>query len=232
MKRVLIATLGSLGDLHPCFALGTELKRRGHQVTVASTPLYRGRAEALGLGFRGLRPDWDPTDSEIIRRCEDLKREPEVLFRELVLPHLKVTYEDLPGAVMETDVMIAGELVYGAPLVAEKRAARWVSAILSTCSFFSSLDPSILVTAPWLIHFRKAGWLAYRVALDACRLATWHWWNPVRELRREIGLSADCDPVFRDKFFAGAGASPVFEAPCREAAGLAQADCADRVCLF
>src|ERR1700756_1084931 len=119
-KRILIATLGSLGDLHPCLALGTELKRRGHQVTVASTPFYRPKVEALGLGFRGLRPDWDPTDTEIIRRCEDLKRGPEVLFRELVLPHLKITDEDLLAAAADADLMIAGEIVYGAPLVAEK----------------------------------------------------------------------------------------------------------------
>lgn len=199
-KRILIATLGSLGDLHPCLALGQELQRRGHRVTVASTPFYREKAEALGLGFTGLRPDWDPTNTDLIRRCEDIKRGPEVLFRELILPHLKVTYEDLLTAAAGADLMIAGEIVYGAPLVAEKLGLPWVSEILSPCSFFSSHDPSILTPAPWMIHIRKLGWRAYRAALDACRLATRHWWSPVRELRREIELSADCDPIFRDKF--------------------------------
>jgi UDP:flavonoid glycosyltransferase YjiC (YdhE family) len=53
-----MATIGSLGDLHPTLALGLELKRRGHFVTVASTGYYRDKVESLGLTFRSLRPDW------------------------------------------------------------------------------------------------------------------------------------------------------------------------------
>jgi rhamnosyltransferase subunit B len=56
------------------------------------------------------------------------------------------------------------------------------------------------VNAPSLIHLHKLGWRAYRAGLDLGRLATWHWSNPVRRLRRELGLRTDCDPVFRDKF--------------------------------
>ncbi len=96
--------------------------------------------------------------------------------------------------------MIAGELVYAAPLVAEKLTLRWVSAILSPFSFFSSYDPSVMVNVPSLVHLRKAGSSLYRVGLNIGRLATRHWSNPVRNLRRELGLNVHCDPVFRDKF--------------------------------
>ena len=61
--------------------------------------------------------------------------------------------------------MIAGELVYAAPLVAEKLSLRWVSGILSPFSFFSSYDPSVLVNVPSLIHLRKVGWRTYRAGL-------------------------------------------------------------------
>src|SRR5262249_29962395 len=54
--------------------------------------------------------------------------------------------------------------------------------------------------APGLIHLRKLGPLAYRLGFNLGRLATWHWSNPVRELRRAEGLRPNCDPVFRDKF--------------------------------
>jgi len=47
---------------------------------------------------------------------------------------------------------------------------------------------------------RKAGPLVYRAALNLGRLATRHWSNPVRDLRRKEGLRPECDPVFRDKF--------------------------------
>jgi rhamnosyltransferase subunit B len=199
-KRILIATIGSLGDLHPCLALGLELGRRGHRVIIASTEFYRSKVEELGIEFRSIRPNWNPTDRELIRQCEDLKRGPEVLYRKLILPELRGTYDDLISVAASADLMIAGELVYAAPLVAEKLSLRWVSAILSPFSFFSSHDPSILVNLPSLIHLRKVGWRAHRAGLNLARLATWHWSNPVRLLRRELGLRTDCDPVFRDKY--------------------------------
>jgi rhamnosyltransferase subunit B len=195
-----IATIGSLGDLHPCLALALELGRRGHRVTIASTEYYRDKVEELGLEFHSIRPNWDPTDQELIRQCENLRRGPEILYRKLVLPELRATYDDLISVAASADLMIAGELVYAAPLVAEKLSLRWVSAILSPFSFFSSHDPSILVNAPSLIHLRKMGWRAYRAGLNLGRLATWHWSNPVRRLRRELGLRTDCDPLFRDKY--------------------------------
>ncbi len=199
-KRIVITTIGSLGDLHPCLALGLELGRRGHRVTIASTEYYRGKVEELGIEFHSIRPNWDPTDQELIRQCENLRRGPEILYRKLVLPELRATYDDLISVAAGADLMIAGELVYAAPLVAEKLSLRWVSGILSPFSFFSSYDPSVLVNAPNLIHLRKLGWRAYRAGLDLGRLATWHWSNPVRRLRRELGLRTDCDPVFRDKY--------------------------------
>ena len=53
---------------------------------------------------------------------------------------------------------------------------------------------------PDLIRLRRAGWLVNRAALNLGRMATKHWWNPVRDLRREEGLRTDCDPLIRDKF--------------------------------
>ena len=199
-KRIVIATIGSLGDLHPCLTLSLELTRRGHHVTIATTPHYRSKVGALGISFQPMRPDWDPTDPHLIRQCDDLKKGPEMLYRKMLLPELRGTYTDLLSVSLHADLLIAGELVYAAPLVAEKLRLPWVSAILSPFSFFSSVDPSVMVNAPALIHLRKAGPSVYRAGLNVGRLATRHWSNPVRDLRREQGLRRDCDPVFRDKF--------------------------------
>lgn len=196
----MLATIGSLGDLHPMLALALELKRRGHQVTIASTGHYRPKVEGLGLDFHSLRPDWDPTNRELIAQCEDLKSGPEVLFRRLILPHLRATYDDLLAAVANADLMISGELVYAAPLVAEKLKLRWVSVILSPTSFFSAHDPSLLVNIPNAYRLRRAGWIVNRAILEIGKLVSRHWWEPVRQLRRELGLRVQCDPVFKDKF--------------------------------
>jgi len=197
---ILLATIGSLGDLHPCLALALALRERGHRAVIAATPWYRDRVEALGLEFRPLRPDWNPTDSALIRQCENLRSGPAVLFRRLILPHLADTYADLLAATRDARLMIAGELVFAAPLVAEKRNLPWISAILSPTSFFSAHDPSVLAPVPELIHLRRAGPRLNRLALDIARIAARHWWNPIRDLRRREGLRPDCEPVLRDKF--------------------------------
>lgn len=199
-KRIVVATIGSLGDLHPCLALAMELRRMGHRVTIASTPYYKPRVEALEILFQPIRPNLDPTDQSLIRQCEDLKKGPEVLYRKIILPELRGTYEDLRQIAEKADLLIASELVYAAPLVAEKLRLPWISLILSPFSFFSSFDPSVMVNAPRLIHLRKFGPTAYRMGLNVGRLATRHWSNPVRRLRRDEGLQTRCDPVFRDKF--------------------------------
>jgi UDP:flavonoid glycosyltransferase YjiC (YdhE family) len=118
----------------------------------------------------------------------------------MLLPELKDTYQDLLSAASNADLLIAGELVYAAPLVAEKLSLRWVSLILSPFSFFSSHDPSVMVNAPNLIHLRRFGASAYRMGLYFGRLVTRHWSKPVRALRCAEGLGPKCDPVFRDKF--------------------------------
>jgi rhamnosyltransferase subunit B len=204
VPRILLATIGSLGDLHPCLALGIELRRRGHSVVIASTPWYRERVEAQGFDFRPLRPAWNPTDPELIRQCEDLRRGPEILIRQLVLPHLRDTFADLVSAAtepgLEADLMIAGELVYAAPLVAEKLGLPWASAILSPSSFLSAHDLSVLVNVPPLLQWRWAPWRMNRALMDVGRAGISRWWRPLRAFRRELGLGPGRDPLFYDKF--------------------------------
>ena len=186
-KNIVIATfIGSLGDLHPCLALGQELTTRGHRVTIATNPYYRDRVEGCGLFFHAMRPDWDPTDARMIRSCEDLKRGLEVLYRQILLPELKNTYRDLLTVTSDADLLITGELVYAAPLAAEKRGLPWVSLILSPFSFFSCIDPSYPVNLPILFSLRKAGPTVYKAVINLVKLATRHWSNPVPpKLRRE-----------------------------------------------
>jgi len=51
-RRIVLTTLGSLGDLHPYIALALGLKARGHEPTLATSEGYRHKIEPLGIGFR------------------------------------------------------------------------------------------------------------------------------------------------------------------------------------
>ena len=48
-RRVLLATIGSAGDVHPLLGLGRALRRRGHPVTLLASPVFETRARRLGL---------------------------------------------------------------------------------------------------------------------------------------------------------------------------------------
>ena len=47
----LVMPLGSAGDVHPFVGLALELKRRGHQVTLATNGYFADLAERFGLDF-------------------------------------------------------------------------------------------------------------------------------------------------------------------------------------
>src|SRR5687768_2045927 len=92
-RRIVLTTFGSLGDLHPYVAIALELRSRGHDTVIATSPTYREKLEALGIAFHPLRPDLgDVTaDPELMRRVMDLEQGPEVVVRELMMPHLRGT---------------------------------------------------------------------------------------------------------------------------------------------
>lgn len=80
-KRIILSTIGSLGDLHPLIAIGLVLHKRGHSVAFATTDIYRGKIEGLGFEFHPLRPSVAPGECDLIHSVLDLKCGPERLLR-------------------------------------------------------------------------------------------------------------------------------------------------------
>jgi rhamnosyltransferase subunit B len=73
-RRIVLTTFGSLGDLHPYIAVARGLRARGHEAVLATGQCYRHKIEALGLGFRPLRPDSTfVSDPGVMRRVMDLR---------------------------------------------------------------------------------------------------------------------------------------------------------------
>src|SRR4029079_2172387 len=120
MAKIVLSTLGSLGDLHPMIALAIELRDRGHSPVINSFNGYAEKIAELGFDFYPLRPDIDPADTELSRRVMDARTGPEVVIRELVFPNLRDMYDDVTAACTGADLLVSGEIVYVAPSVAEK----------------------------------------------------------------------------------------------------------------
>jgi rhamnosyltransferase subunit B len=52
--RILLATIGSSGDVHPVIEVGRALKERGHEVTVATNDFFAEQVRTNGLEFAAL----------------------------------------------------------------------------------------------------------------------------------------------------------------------------------
>lgn len=223
-RRILLATSGSLGDLHPYLAVGLELQRRGHRVTVASAGGYGDKVRQLGLDFIPVRPHFpDPTrEPEAYERllCDVMDRQTgtERILREWVMPHLRNSWDDLQPHLAGVDLIITHPLTYAAMLAAEKHAIPWLSVVLAPLSCFSMIDPPVLPKGPQSLLRYLPPWIN-QLFLGLMRRMVNPWCQPYYEFRRELGLPDRGNPLFEGQFSPyGTLAlfSPEFGAPQRD----------------
>lgn len=197
--KILLATFGSLGDLHPKIALGLELRKRGHDVRFAVMDLYREHIESSGFSFASMRPHLDINDFSLAAELMDRRKGPEIMMKKIIFPNLLGMYDDLTAAAAGQDLLVTGEVVYAAKSVVEKTGIRWVSTSLAPISLFSASDPSIYPTAEFLDYLRFMPAFFHRTVFSLARLTIAGWLNPYRKFRRELGLDEDHDPIFFGK---------------------------------
>ena len=200
MAKIVLATIGSLGDMHPKIALALELKKRGHSVTIAAMEFYRDRIEPLGLEFAPMAPHLDPDDREMGRDLMDAGKGSVKILREIVLPNLRPMFDDLMRAIEGADLLVTGEIVYAAKSAVEISGIKWVTTSLQPSTFFSHNDPSVPPNAPWIENLRFLGPKFHHGFFRFARWMISGWYEPYREFRRELGLDENHDPIFFEKF--------------------------------
>jgi len=190
MKRVVLATFGSLGDLHPYIAIALELQRMGHAPVIATTDFHCEAIESQGIEFAPVRPSaaqmGDP--AELVKKLFHPTQGPAYLIRDLVMPHVREAYEDLDRACADADLVVTHPLTFTARFVAEKRALPWRSTVLSPLSLMSSIDPPLFGPAPWLLALRKLGIAPYRAVFGLVKRIVGAWEKPLHALRCDLGL--------------------------------------------
>jgi MGT family glycosyltransferase len=199
--RIVLSNIGTLGDINPLIALAHELRRRGHVPVMALPNVYRPKIEPLGLEFRAVRPDIDPTNSKLVEMIYDVKKGTETGLREFLFPVLRQTYDDLLAAATQpqrADLLLLGELNYAGPLVAEITGIPWASYVLAPLSFFSAFDPPVLPPYPKLARADKVAGMG-RVMKRLARFTTRAWPEPIFQLRRELRLPRGSNPLFDAK---------------------------------
>lgn len=192
-RKILIATFGSLGDLHPFVALAHALAREGFAPVIATSAAYADYIQGEGIAFAPIRPDADDLTARLGMDMGEIARkmseDDKFLFDSLIFPHLRESYEDLLLASEGAVAVVSHSLAFAARIAAERRGLPLVTALLSPMMLYSAYDPPLgsrmpLRSAPaWpieIVYNRFLLWsLSHAIAL---------WAEPLRRLRREVGL--------------------------------------------
>ena len=201
-RDILIATLGSGGDVNPKIALGLELQARGHEVTLITNGYHRLRVESAGLAFHevGSRQDY-----ERLMQDPDLwhpGRGFQLLAREGIPSMLRPVYEMIASRDPARVLVISSGLVLAGRIAAERLGLPQITVQLQP-SVIQSLDATPALVPPltdmrWPRAWRRLILAALnRLAIDPIVGAS------VNPLRAELGL-----PPGRD-FFGSAFHSPL-----------------------
>jgi len=185
--HVVLATLGSAGDVLPFVAVGAELRDRGHRVSVTANPVFHELVEAAGLELvaTGTVADYERVTAD--PRLWSPTRSFRIVVEQAAVPAMRPVYEYLAGLDPARTVVAGSLFALGARIAHERHGHPLVGVHLQPAAFLSAYDKAELggVRAP--------SWLPRQV--HAARLAAVDRWlsdpvlaPPVNDFRARLGL--------------------------------------------
>lgn len=186
-RNILLATIGSAGDVHPVIALGIGLAARGQRPIVVANAHFRPLVVQHGLDFIPLGSE---ADYRAITEDSDLwhpRKGFTTIMKYGAEPSVRPLYEIIAQFDPADTVVASAGFLFGARIAHEKLGTPWVTVHLQPSVFRSAHDPSALggVSFPaWLPPwFMRAYYRVLDAALIDRTIAPYV--NPVRQ---ELGL--------------------------------------------
>ena len=188
MARIVVSSVGSLGDLHPFIALARGLRGCGHQVTFAVQRGFVERLRAEGFETAPLASDVSALPAPLARQLVTggapfaaLR----VIARDYQGPSLAANIRLLREACAGADLLIASAGQIAASAVAELSGVRWVTVALSPTIPSAYVPPSpelARLRGPLARLANRATWTLGGVAV--ARASD----GPLNAGRAEVGL--------------------------------------------
>lgn len=145
MAKILITSIGTLGDINPAIALGKRLRALGHEVDFASCTFYKGAVEAAGLTFYRVRPDYNPKDEELCKAIMHPMKTLLNIHKMILTPdQLEASFHDFLALAPDYDLVMGNIFSYASRAACEKQQVPWVGLHLSPVCFFSLASPPAL----------------------------------------------------------------------------------------
>jgi rhamnosyltransferase subunit B len=208
-NKVVLATFGTHGDLHPFIAVARGLRDCGFDPVVATFIHFRENVEAAGLRFHALRPSQEQIESDLRLSQSEMLRavreRPQIMLTRFMLPYLRATYEDSMVAVGDAALVLTSSIAYGAKLAAEKLKVPHLGVVLQPYTLLSAFDPPLIGNAQRLSRVAYGSGLhATRAFLKVGRLVSALWARPIYRFRSEVGLpKTRLHPFFEGQFTGG-----------------------------
>ena len=225
MRKILMTTFGSYGDLHPYIGMARALIANGDQVTIATHLDYQEHVERIGATFVRIRPGLDEAGpkEEWAPQANHPIFGPRFIIQTFVMPYLEECYETIKRAATGHDLIISHVLCVTTPLVAEELSIPWVSTILQPATFFSAHDPPALGFMTILPKLKWIGPRWMRRLLNTMARPTNTWMKPLAQFRKKLGLPKSrknilidsCSPHGTLALFAPAFAAPMPDWPVK-----------------
>jgi rhamnosyltransferase subunit B len=197
-KRIVMNTFGSFGDLHPYIAIGKALLAKGHRPVIATMNVYRDKTEAEGIEFASVGPHGDSLHlaPELMAKVMDGKSGSQFILREMLMPRLRESYEELMAACERADALLSHVITYAAPIVGEKLGLPWAMSWLQPMPMASAYEPLVLPQQPKLAALFKLGPGAGGALIRLMKKMSRSWVLEVDQLRAQIGLPPPRHPIF------------------------------------
>lgn len=128
MARIVITSLGTMGDFVPYVALAQGLQQRGHQVLAAINPAMHGLFQRAGIATAACGPAFGPQEARQVARAFDgwRPRTPELAELDIQINAVEANYRDLRVHCCGADLLVASTLQCAAPQVAEELGIPWI----------------------------------------------------------------------------------------------------------
>jgi rhamnosyltransferase subunit B len=194
--KVVLATFGSYGDLHPFMALALELQQLGLEPVIATTANYRDKIEGEDIAFHPVRPNPEQLLRDIglplEQFAEKLARSDLTYFIESsVLPYLAEAYDDCRAVMADADLVVVSTLSIAAMMAAESLGKPTINVALQPLVLMSPDDPPALEQLPFLPMLRRAfGPAAPRLIFALGRWSMRRMNGRVNAIRRALGLAS------------------------------------------
>jgi rhamnosyltransferase subunit B len=192
-RQVLLATLGSLGDLHPFIAIALRLREHGYEPVIATTPEYRDNISMEGIAFHPVGPTGEKILSDLRMNTGELGRkisqDPLFVLEGVAFPYLKSTYDDLSAVIDRSSLVLSSSLMFVARFAAERRAIPHLTVALQPMVFASAYDPPSVPGMPLLAPLlSKLGPKAANAVHGVIKRLVTRRARPLYEFRRSLGL--------------------------------------------